>query len=273
MCALSERVLNINEQYHRNSPPRRLAKKHGVELWALDNFLSVAECDGLLQVQGTRLEHAKSSEHPALFCMPSVGALHEFMSGLGAADFTPGTTCVNETISRKLARKEEVSHSLSFYNGESPFAAQFAARVQKATGLKQDLGGKFQLTRYSTRGYDDHTDCTVGGQDGARNRSATILVYLEDTAEGGDTVFPELGVRVRPKKGSAIVWNNMDHRGRCIPESVHNAAAVGSGSRKSILQRWYYWQHFEGLGSRPQEPEVYYILCCCSCVRTAWVRS
>ena len=86
-----------------------------------------------------------------------------------------------------------------------------------------------------------------------------MLVYLEDTVEGGETIFPELkwgGVKVRPKKGMALVWNNVDQDGQCIGESVHRAAPVGQNSRKSILQRWYYNSHFPTLGVRHQEPEV-----------------
>ncbi len=38
-------------------------------------------------------------------------------------------------------------------------------------------------------GYKTHTDCIVGTQD-KRDRFATILVYLQDVQEGGETEFP-----------------------------------------------------------------------------------
>lgn len=37
---------------------------------------------------------------------------------------------------------------------------------------------------------------------------ATMMVYLTDVAEGGHTMFPTLGFKVPPKKGSALVWPN-----------------------------------------------------------------
>ena len=97
-----------------------------------------------------------------------------------------------------------------------------------------------------------------------RDRAATVLIYLEDTPHGGETVFPDLGVRVAPKQGRALIFNSMDMAtGRCLPHSVHKAMPVGGGagqddhlSSKTILQRWYYFERFDNLGRRPREPET-----------------
>ena len=42
---------------------------------------------------------------------------------------------------------------------------------------------------------------------------------------------------VRPKAGSALVWNNMDDTGACDPLSIHRANTVNIG-HKYIIQRW-----------------------------------
>ena len=34
----------------------------------------------------------------------------------------------------------------------------------------------------------------------------TLFLYLNDVEEGGGTHFPELGITVQPKKGSALLW-------------------------------------------------------------------
>lgn len=44
---------------------------------------------------------------------------------------------------------------------------------------------------------------------------------------------------MKPKKGRALVWNNMDSAGECDPTSVHQAVKVIRG-QKIILQRWYF---------------------------------
>lgn len=96
-----------------------------------------------------------------------------------------------------------------------------------------------------------HTDCTLGPE--KRDRYATILVYLRDVERGGETVFPELGISVRPVKGRALVWNSMDSEGNCDPTTIHKAKRVESG-HKIILQRWYYYMNFPSLGRRPPPP-------------------
>ena len=85
-------------------------------------------------------------------------------------------------------------------------------------------------------GYKNHTDCIVGTTE-KRDRFATVLVYLKDVEEGGETQFPELEISVKPRKGLALVWNSMNAVGMCDPTSIHNAAKVIKG-HKFIIQRW-----------------------------------
>ena len=42
-----------------------------------------------------------------------------------------------------------------------------------------------------------------------RDSRASLLLYLSSVL-GGATVFPHLGVTVRPSPGSAVVWINLD---------------------------------------------------------------
>ena len=51
-------------------------------------------------------------------------------------------------------------------------------------------------------------------------------------------LFLELGIWAKPRKGRALVWNNMNKDGYCEPLSIHNAAKVNKG-HKYIIQRWY----------------------------------
>ena len=39
-------------------------------------------------------------------------------------------------------------------------------------------------------------------------RPYTVFLYLNDVAEGGETRFPNLGMRIRPRKGAAVLWSN-----------------------------------------------------------------
>ena len=47
----------------------------------------------------------------------------------------------------------------------------------------------------------------------------------------------ELGIWTRPRKGRALMWNNMSPGGECESLSIHRANKVLKG-HKFILQRW-----------------------------------
>lgn len=37
-------------------------------------------------------------------------------------------------------------------------------------------------------------------------RILTFFIYLSDVEEGGETAFPRIGIKVKPKRGSAVLW-------------------------------------------------------------------
>lgn len=233
-----------------------------VQIFIMDNFLDEVECNGLMRAH---LRHVNSHQtQDPITCFSGVESLrqhlqeHGFqkMSGkMSDRDFIPGTSCLNGTMSSYVGKKLPWSYSTSFYPGESKFSTEFDRRVSEYTGLHENNGGKFQITSYPQGvGYKGHHDCTVDSPD-KRDRFATILVYLQDVEDGGETEFPDLGVKVRPKRGRALLWNNMDSDGNCDPYSFHKAAIVSKG-RKYILQRWYYYQNFPALGKRTPQPSV-----------------
>jgi prolyl 4-hydroxylase len=75
------------------------------------------------------------------------------------------------------------------------------------------------MMRYSPGDYFNwHTDLTGGFE---TQRTATMIMYLNDDFEGGDTCFQYLDLRVRPKRGSALVYyyspaQPLIHRGETV---------------------------------------------------------
>ena len=50
------------------------------------------------------------------------------------------------------------------------------------------------------------------------------LLYLNDVNEGGEAAFNNVGIKVRPKKGTAIFWRNLDDtKTQRHPCSLHQA--------------------------------------------------
>lgn len=54
---------------------------------------------------------------------------------------------------------------------------------------------------------------------------------MTDVARGGATVFPRLGVRVQPIKGTALVWFNLHSSGEVNQATLHGACPVLLGSK------------------------------------------
>ena len=72
-----------------------------------------------------------------------------------------------------------------------------------------------------------------GGQ-----RTWTTMIYLNDVEEGGATWFPLAGLRVNPKRGLLLAWNNMNPDGSPNDKTLHEGVAVMKGT-KYIVTKWF----------------------------------
>jgi predicted 2-oxoglutarate/Fe(II)-dependent dioxygenase YbiX len=68
-------------------------------------------------------------------------------------------------------------------------------------------------------------------------RIATVLIYLNDDYEGGETVFPKLGIRFRGRRGDALFFTNVDRAGRPDRLTTHAGTPPSSGE-KWIISQW-----------------------------------
>ena len=73
----------------------------------------------------------------------------------------------------------------------------------------------------------------TGGQ-----RTWTAMVYLNDVGEGGATWFPRAGLRVSPRRGLLLAWNNMSPDGSPNADTLHEGMAVVTGV-KYIVTKWF----------------------------------
>jgi prolyl 4-hydroxylase len=73
----------------------------------------------------------------------------------------------------------------------------------------------------------------TGGQ-----RVWTTMIYLCDVEDGGETYFPRLGLKVPPRRGTLLIWNNMLTDGSPNGDTYHAALPVVRG-RKYVMTRWF----------------------------------
>jgi prolyl 4-hydroxylase len=108
---------------------------------------------------------------------------------------------------------------------EDRVARLICPAVSKVWGVELTRQNGTHAVRYEPGGfYAPHTDT---GED-LLDRYFTVLCYLNDDFEGGETDFPGLGYRVAPRCGKAVVF----------PATyLHRAERVVSGE-KYIMVSW-----------------------------------
>lgn len=133
-----------------------------------------------------------------------------------------------------------------------PVVQAIEKRISVFSQIPQENGELIQVLRYEkSQLYRPHHDyfsdafnVKRGGQ-----RVATMLMYLSDNVEGGETYFPMAGegncscggeivtgVCVKPTKGDAVLFWSMGLDGKVDPDSVHGGCAVLSGEKWSATK-------------------------------------
>ena len=118
--------------------------------------------------------------------------------------------------------------------------------VADLLGLPHENGETLQGQRYAPgqhfRVHFDHFDEREGYWEAMKasggQRTWTAMIYLNDVGEGGATWFPQAGVRVSPKRGLLLAWNNMNPDGSPNPATLHEGTPVVEGV-KYIVTKWF----------------------------------
>ncbi|XP_043065077.1 prolyl 4-hydroxylase subunit alpha-2-like [Drosophila ficusphila] len=108
------------------------------------------------------------------------------------------------------------------------------------TNLDLEDSEPFQVMNYGIGGYfhihHDSFKVQKAKIEYVSDRIATALFYLSEVPQGGATVFPQLKLSVFPKKGSALVWYNLDHKGHGDKRTDHSACPTIVGSRWAMAK-------------------------------------
>ena len=68
-------------------------------------------------------------------------------------------------------------------------------------------------------------------------RVSTLIAYLNDVEEGGETVFPSAGGRSRRERGNAVYFEYCNRLGQVDPLSLHAGQPVVRGE-KWVATKW-----------------------------------
>ena len=115
-------------------------------------------------------------------------------------------------------------------------------RVAALTGTDFAQQEPIQVTYYDDgQFYERHFDslCANGADAGAAgDRVYTVIFYLNDDYRGGATYFPAIRRRVRPERGKAVLFGNLNPaRSAFEPLSIHAGERV-RGGEKWLSNQW-----------------------------------
>ncbi|KAJ9465670.1 Prolyl 4-hydroxylase 2 [Diplonema papillatum] len=126
-------------------------------------------------------------------------------------------------------------------------------RLAKLIGVEPRRFELLQILRYQhTQKYGSHVDYFHPRGYGPRtsNRMATIITFLSNVTDGGESNFPAAhgskrdqvdcrrGLRVQPVIGNSVVFYSMRPDMNFDPFSLHGGCPVGEGQEKWVAVQW-----------------------------------
>jgi prolyl 4-hydroxylase len=125
---------------------------------------------------------------------------------------------------------------------ENPAVHALGQRIAAASGTIVAQGEPLQVLRYRPGGeYRPHFDAIPGF---ANPRILTMIVWLNEDYEGGETMFMKTGAKIRGGTGDALLFRNTLPDGTRDPDSAHAGLKVTRGE-KWIASRWIRARPFE----------------------------
>lgn len=132
------------------------------------------------------------------------------------------------------------------FERDDPLTRSVELYVSDLLGIDDDYSEVMQAQRYRPgQQYKHHFDYLHVGQgywqherDKGGQRTWTAMICLHAPREGGETDFPKLGIRLKPRAGTLFVWNNMTPDGHPNNRTLHAGLPVLSGV-KHVITKWY----------------------------------
>lgn len=143
---------------------------------------------------------------------------------------------IDPQTSRHVRNPIRTSDGMAFpFTDESPAVHALNRRIAAATTTDVKQGEPLQILRYRPgQEYKPHFDAIAGD---ANQRVLTMLVYLNEDYEGGETLFVRTGLRFKGRRGDALLFRNAMPDGRADELTQHSGLPVISGE-KLICSRW-----------------------------------
>ncbi|WP_345816299.1 2OG-Fe(II) oxygenase [Paraburkholderia sp. PREW-6R] len=155
------------------------------------------------------------------------------------------STTVNPATGKEDVIRNRTSEGVWYQRGEDPFIERLDKRISSLMNWPVENGEGLQILHYGTAGeYRPHFDYFPPDQPGSAvhtarggQRVATLVIYLNDVPDGGETIFPDAGLSVAAQKGGAVYFRYMNGQRQLDPLTLHGGAPVLGGD-KWIMTKW-----------------------------------
>jgi len=191
-----------------------------VELYTIEHFLTDEECSTLVGI-------IKNSNTPS----PLAGKATKPYDASGQKIRTSHTTylasitdAAEKDYMSSIVRKISQAIGIPIEQGEAIQGQYYR--------LGQELKTHLDAFEPGSQAWEESSGPTRG------NRTWTFMIYLNDVEEGGSTYFSELNHYFFPKKGRAVVWNNLYEDGTRNFNVYHSGQPVKQGE-KVIITQWF----------------------------------
>jgi prolyl 4-hydroxylase len=182
-----------------------------VNMYTIDNYLDDDVCDKLIEL-------IRQNNTPSTITTAATETDQKFRTSKSAFFYDDKTGIV-----------DDVNNQISRYMGIEP------ERSESIQGQFYEVGDEF---KYHTDYFEYTTPCWKTHGKDLGQRTWTFMVYLNKVEEGGSTHFKNIDKHFYPKKGMAVIWNNLYATGACNPDTLHCGSPIIKGE-KFIITKWF----------------------------------
>ncbi|WP_303969110.1 2OG-Fe(II) oxygenase [Sporosarcina ureae] len=167
----------------------------------LGNMLSDEECDELIQLSTDKMKRSK------------IGVIH----------------AENEI---------RTSSGMFIEEPDNLIVLRIEKRIETIMNIPIEHGESLQVLHYLPgQEYKAHHDFFSATSNVTNNRISTLVMYLNDVEQGGETYFPHLKLSITPKKGMAVYFEYFYNDPLINDLTLHGGAPIEIGE-KFVATQW-----------------------------------
>lgn len=231
------------------APEQARAARYRSEPWRLaaGNVIDAGDCRVRVAL---RMERPQVAVLEGVLSAEECAALREL-----AQPRLQASTIMDTTSGQDVASGARSSEGMFFRPLENELLARIDRRIARLMGLPVENGEGLQVLRYQPGAQSSpHFDFLLPTSAASRSslersgqRVSTLVMYLNEPQAGGETVFPESGLAITPRLGSALYFEYCNSVGQLDPLSLHAALPVLAGE-KWVATRWMRQKAFRAAG-------------------------